>query len=75
MAKESEFKQFIRKHYGTQKRMADDLGITTAAINKWINVNPRGMLKYTPEIVKYKNVTASQVVWEVMFHEKHLKNA
>ena len=52
----SDFKEFIGKHYGTQTRMAKELGITTATINGWIKRNPRGILKYAPEIVKDKNV-------------------
>ncbi len=68
----SDFKEFIGKHYGTQPRMAKELGITTATINGWIKRNPRGILKYAPEIVKDKNVTASQIVWEVMHHERIL---
>ena len=68
----SDFKEFIGKHYGTQTRMAKELGITTATINGWIKRNPRGILKYAPEIVKDKNVTASQIVWEVMHHERIL---
>ena len=52
--------------------MARELGITTATINGWIKRNPRGILKYAPQIVKDKNVTASQIVWEVMHHERIL---
>ena len=68
----SDFKEFIGTHYGTQTRMAKELGITTATINGWIKRNPRGILKYAPEIIKDKNVTASQIVWEVMHHERIL---
>jgi uncharacterized protein YjcR len=73
MKRRSDFKDFIGKHYGTQRRMASELGVTPETIRSWINRNPRGILKYSPEIVKEKNVTASQIVWEVMHHERHLQ--
>ena len=53
--------------------MANELGVTPETIRSWISRNPRGILKYSPEIVKEKNVTASQIVWEVMHHERYLQ--
>jgi|TARA_R100000951_G_scaffold108169_1_gene104158 predicted transcriptional regulator len=69
----NDFKEFIGKHYGTQTRMANSLGVTPETVRSWIVKNPRGILKHTPEIVKEKNITASQVVWEVMHHERYLQ--
>ena len=74
MKRKSDFHEFIGKHYGTQRRMAKSLGVTPETVRSWIKTNPRGMLKYSPEIVKDKNVTASQIVWEVVYREKELKN-
>jgi predicted transcriptional regulator len=74
MNRKSDLHEFIGKHYGTQARMARDLGITPATIRGWITKNPRGILKHTPEIVKEKNVTASQLVWEVMAHESAMQS-
>lgn len=68
-----DLKEFIGKHYGTQTRMADSLGVTPETVRTWIVRNPRGMLKHSPEIIKDKNVTASEIVWEVMHHERYLK--
>ena len=61
---------FIKKHYGTQLKMSKQLGISNQTVTNWIKSNPRGMLKYIPEIVTYADTTERQVVWEVMFHEK-----
>lgn len=62
-------KEYIKELYGTQKACADELGVTTATIQNWINKNPRGMLLHCPEIVKAKNTTLTQLVSEVLFRE------
>jgi DNA-binding XRE family transcriptional regulator len=65
-------RSFIKKHYGTQLRMSKHLGISNQTVTNWMKSNPRGMLKYIPEIVSSVDTTERQVVWEVMFHEKQL---
>lgn len=52
--------------------MSKQLGISNQTITNWMKSNPRGMLKYIPEIVSAVDTTERQVVWEVMFHEKQL---
>lgn len=66
-------RQFIKKHYGTQRKMSDELGISNQTITNWIKTNPRGVLRYLPEIVSNIDTTAMEVVWEVMHHERFLK--
>lgn len=63
-------RQFIKKHYGTQLRMSKQLGISNQTVTNWMKFNPRGMLKYIPEIVSNVDTTEREVVWEVMYHEK-----
>jgi|TARA_R110000803_G_scaffold114900_1_gene183342 DNA-binding XRE family transcriptional regulator len=63
-------RSFIKKHYGTQLRMSKQLGISNQTITNWMKSNPRGMLKYIPEIVSKVDTTEREIVWEVMFHEK-----
>ena len=65
-------KDFIKKHYGSNIKMADDLGISNQTVTNWLKSNPRGMLKYLPEIVSKVDTTERQVVWEVMLHEKEI---
>ena len=65
-------KDFIKKHYGSNVKLADDLGISNQTVTNWIKSNPRGMLKYLPEIVSKVDTTERQVVWEVMLHEKEI---
>lgn len=68
-----EFKGYIVKLYGTQHRMAKSLGVSQQAVGRWMNENPRGLLKYLPEIVEQTNTTYSQVIWEVIALEKALQ--
>jgi len=70
----NDFKEFIGRHYGTQTRLAKSLGVTTQTVQSWIKDNPRGILKYAPEIVKEKNVTAFQLMAEVIHHERYLND-
>ena len=65
-------KDFIKKHYGSNVKLADDLGISNQTVTNWIKSNPRGMLKYLPEIVSKVDTTERQIVWEVMLHEKEI---
>jgi hypothetical protein len=67
-------RQFIKKHFGTQLNMSNSLGISNQTITNWVKTNPRGMLKYIPEIVSSADTTEREVVWEVMFHEKKITN-
>ena len=46
-------RDFIKKHYGSQLRMSEKLGISNQTVTNWMKTNPRGMLKYLPEIVMY----------------------
>lgn len=68
-------KDFILKHFGTASNCADELRVSKMTVNNWINKNPRGVLKYAPEIVSSKNITWTQLSGEVLFHEELLKNA
>lgn len=66
-------RQFIKKHYGTQLRMSKQLGVSNQTVTNWMKYNPRGMLKYIPEIVSKVDTTEREVVWEVMYQEKELE--
>ena len=66
-------RQFIKKHYGTQLMMSKQLGVSNQTVTNWMKYNPRGMLKYIPEIVSKVDTTEREVVWEVMYQEKELE--
>ena len=66
-------KEFIKKHYGTQKKCAAELGVTEQTVGNWIRKNPRGILKHAPEIVANKDITFLQLNGEVEWREHELK--
>lgn len=53
--------------------MSNCLGVSNQTVTNWMKSNPRGMLKYIPEIVSIADTTERQIVWEVMHHERYLK--
>jgi DNA-binding XRE family transcriptional regulator len=66
-------KKFIKKYYGSNKNLAKDLGITNQTVSNWITNNPRGMLKFLPEISLKVNISERQIMWEIINHENTLK--
>ncbi len=66
-------KHYIRKHYGTQKKCAAELGVTSNTVTNWIHRNPTGMLKHMQKIVGEKNTTPTELMSEVYFHEGEIK--
>ena len=66
-------KHFIRKHYGTQKQCAQELGVTSNTVSNWLHKNPSGMLKHMRKIVQDKDTTPTELMSEVYYHEGTLK--
>jgi predicted transcriptional regulator len=60
-------KEYIKEHFGSQVNCARELGVTPATVQNWVKKNPRGILKYGPEIVASKNTTWLQLEGEVMY--------
>ena len=69
----NEFKGFIVRLFGSQKKMAEELGVSVQTVSLWCRENPRGVLRYAPEIVRIANTTYHQLIWEVVALEKKLK--
>ena len=63
---------FLRKHYGSVTEAALQLGVTEQTVYKWVRENPRGLLKHMPTMVTQCNVTETQILGEVMYHEEML---
>jgi transposase-like protein len=63
---------FLRKHYGSVTEAALQLGVTEQTVYKWVRENPRGLLKHMPTMVQQCNVTETQILGEVMYHEEML---
>jgi hypothetical protein len=43
-------KKWIVHTYGSQRILAEDLGVTTMTIQNWVNKNPEGLLKHVPSL-------------------------
>ena len=66
-------KGYIKKHFGTQKNCAEELGVTPQTVYNWVNINPRGILRYAPEILRTKDTTWLQLEGEVLFREYEIR--
>ena len=69
----NDLKKLIKKLYGSQLNCSESLGVTTQTVHNWHDKNPRGMLKYAPEIVAQCNITWTQLAGEVLAREDELK--
>ena len=65
----SDLRKMITKHFGGVSGCARELGVTRQTVMNWTVKNPRGMLKYAPEIVSRKDLTWTQLSAEVMYAE------
>lgn len=70
-----DFEEFIDKHWGGPAPCARELGVTRQTVVNWMTKNPRGMLKFAPEIVARHNLTWTQLSGEVLYAEGMLKEA
>lgn len=69
----SELKEYIKRMYGTQAKMATALGVTTNTVTNWVRSNPRQMLKHADKIVEQCPTTYTELTSEVMYHADKLK--
>lgn len=62
-------KGWIYSHYGSYQDMARELDVSTSTVSSWAHTQPRNMMKFMPEIMKYTGETAEAVVEVVMKRE------
>jgi hypothetical protein len=63
---------FLTKHYGSVTMAAGNLKVSPQTITNWLKRNPRGLLKHMPTMVQQCNVTETQIMGEVLYHEEYL---
>jgi hypothetical protein len=65
---------FLTKHYGSVTMAAGNLKVSPQTITNWVRRNPRGLLKHMPTMVQQCNVTETQIMGEVLYHEEYLQS-
>jgi hypothetical protein len=65
---------FLSKHYGSVTMAAGHLKVSPQTITNWLKRNPRGLLKHMPTMVQQCNVTETQIMGEVLYHEEYLQS-
>jgi hypothetical protein len=65
---------FLTKHYGSVTMAAGNLKVSPQTITNWLKRNPRGLLKHMPTMVQQCNVTETQIMGEVLYHEEYLQS-
>jgi len=71
--KTKQMKDYIKKHFGSQKQCAEELGVSEKTVGNWMKNNPSGILKHARQIVETKNTTYLQLHGEVEYREHELK--
>lgn len=64
----------IRRHYGAQTILAQDLGVTNQTVTNWIKTRPAAIMKHAATIAASdRGITISDLLEAVEAHEKHLE--
>tara|TARA_R110000751_G_scaffold68069_2_gene138621 strand:- start:253 stop:477 length:225 start_codon:yes stop_codon:yes gene_type:complete len=66
-------RQFIKQHYQSNYKLAESLEVTPQTVGTWVSRNPRGALKYLPEITTNCQVTTQYFVNVIACTEDELK--
>jgi|TARA_R100000479_G_C6194566_1_gene132437 DNA invertase Pin-like site-specific DNA recombinase len=67
-----DLKDYIKKLYGSQQACANALGVDRRTVYRWINENPKRMIKYVDTIVKTSDTTKIQIIGEILYHDEEL---
>ncbi len=68
-----EFKAYLRRLYGSQARMADELSVTPNTITNWVQRDPTPMLGHAPKIVSECDTTHTELMAEVLYLKAKLE--
>ncbi len=68
----TELKEYIKKLYGTQQACANALGVDRRTVHRWINEEPKRMIRYADTIVKTADTTKIQLIGEILYQDEQL---
>jgi hypothetical protein len=56
--------------YGSHKACHESLGVNRSTLYRWLNNDPRRMLRYCDRIAKQTDTTKLQLEGEILFHDE-----
>ncbi len=65
-------KKYILRLYGSHKACSESLGVNRSTLYRWLNNEPRRMLRYCDRIAKQTDTTKLQLEGEILFHDELL---
>ena len=65
-------KKYILTLYGTHKACYEALEVNRSTLYRWLNNEPRRMLRYCDRIAKQTDTTKLQLEGEILFHDELL---
>lgn len=68
----NDFKEYLRKLYGSQKKMAKALDVSENTVSAWVKKNPYPMLRHAGKIIRECNTTHVELNSEVIAHAGQL---
>lgn len=75
MMKNTDFKDYVRRLYGSQKKMAHALDVSQNTVTNWVKKNPFPMLNHAGSIIRDCDTTHVELNSEVIAHSLHLEEA
>lgn len=61
---------WITEKFGTQQRLDQALGLPKKTINRWLNSDPRHLLRHLPELVKLSGASHEEIVDLILDKQK-----
>jgi len=68
-----EFKEYVKRLYGSQKKMAEALKVSENTVSRWVKKNPIPMLAHGIDIIRDCNTTELELFSEITAHSTYLK--
>ena len=65
-------KDYIVNLYGSHKACHESLGVNRSTLYRWLNNEPRRMLKYCDKIAKQTDTTKLQLEGEILYQDEQI---
>ena len=65
-------KKYILRLYGSNKACYEALEVNRSTLYRWLNEDPRRMLRYCEKITKQTNTTKLQLEGEILYLDEQL---